>query len=240
MNRTTFQDFNFPIDGYAGDLYNGDGYSAIEKADPLVYKMLNWFAYVLERDLGAAWTYYTNKAGLTSCNKIVGMKNFIPLEIISESIFATFPVISLEPVSGNAEHDSFGHIITKTKFNFIFIMPSLIASKYNTIYPFIRAVDKVINTSLRLSYDQAYLDGYEQINADVLWQETNTEYGTLALGDERQSKNYPCLKIEFEVIEKEYTVSEEDDLEISNVNQQLDCSPLSIFNHFNDLKISVT
>lgn len=237
MNLTTFQDFSFPIDGYAGDGYNGDGYSAIEKADPLVYKLLNWFEYVLQRDLGAAWTYYMNKASLTSYNKIVGMKNFIPLEIISESIFGTFPVISLEPISGTTEKDSFGHIITKTRFSFNFIMPCLQVSKYNTMYPFIRAIDKVINTSLRLSYDQAFLDGYENINADVLYSETSTEYGTLSLGDERVSKNFPTVKIEFEVIEKENTLSVDEDFDVANINQQLDCSPLTIFDHFNNIQV---
>lgn len=200
---TTTEYSGFAIGNFVAPLTAATTHELLQDADPALYATLGFFQAMIATYLGARWDAEMTKAGLPA---LVGQVTtlaipFDPLPQLQQEGLAP-PFLAIFPVDETYAERSrnWGHVIANWKL--LFVMPPLTPAQYLQLYPFLRAVGKVIYDRLEQGHDPAWQadalfcaqGGIEQIRI------TSTRYGSIA---SLQTELYfPTLDMDLEVMER--------------------------------------
>lgn len=196
-NTINIQDIDIPLDGYD-----------VIHTDPVINSMMHYLRFCLQESLGAMWYSACTKVGkLDLRSNIVQQASYIPLQMISLNQFNKMPMLQIERTKSEVKNDSNFNIRFISTFAIHFILPAMESNQLTHLYPFMNDVSKVIFQSLKTNRNVNYTNvkgvlGGAAIFADFFYGENKVDFGSLELGDDRQSLIFPTLSLTVSGFEK--------------------------------------
>lgn len=211
------QNNKFSFDSATFPLATGTGNTVLADADPVSFKILQYFRGILQANLGARWVQEAAAAGLTHAN----LQNIIDGYVVADAICYPpgstlkqtdykFPLLSVYRNRENYAQMSTHHIVTESDFSIVWTLPPLNSpAQRNRIYPFLSAVSKTILFYAFSGSDPKYNNG------ELVWQEAGFAFALVEkaeigsfLGQDGQTE-FPSIKINFKVFEKNQFVPDD-------------------------------
>ena len=198
VNTITIQDISIPLDGY----------DCLAHTDPVIYSMMHFLRWSLQERLGGAWFNACTKVGATDMrSSIVAQASYVPLQMISLNQFNKMPMLQIERTKSEVKNDSNFNVRFISTFAIHFILPAMESNKLTHLYPFLNDVSKVVFQDLKTNRNVNYTNvkgvkGGAAVFADFFYGENKVDFGSLELGDDRQSLIFPTLSLTVSGFEK--------------------------------------
>lgn len=143
------------------------GYSLLRDADPAVFWALDFWAAVLQLDLGARWSVAATAAGLTSvaANIVQGKVPFDPGPYLTSDQFK-FPLLAVYRKSSKAKDQSEQWERTDDVWGVDFVLPTLTPAQAEQLLPALNAAKAVLVHRTTEGHHADYLAGAEVWDSD--------------------------------------------------------------------------
>ncbi len=193
----------FQIGAFVAPLTAATTNPLLQDADPALYQAINFFQAMLALYLGSRFDAEVTKSGLPDlAGKVSSLAiPFDPVPQLQQEGLAP-PFLAIFPVTETfAEHTrNWPHLVAHWRL--LYVLPPLTPAQFLQLYPFLRAVAKVIFDRNEQGHDPGYasdalfcaLGGIEQIAI------TDTHYGTIE--SLKTELYFPCLSMDLEVAER--------------------------------------
>jgi hypothetical protein len=168
--------------------------STLKTLDPIVYELIDFLQYWLNRELGSYFATTMSNLGLPYPS-IISPSNciFCPLQFVANQELQNVPLLVIDPIDEDEQDWTSVQKCNARKFEINYILAPLSAGLLTAVYPFLGAVNTLIKHVLYKNTK----DNTSLIFSNCDFKIGKSKYGAVTIGDSAgNGKLYPTVKIE--------------------------------------------
>ncbi len=160
----------FNIGGIAFPLATNTGNSLLQDVDPVIYRILDFYAQTIVLNLGARWNEQVILAGRPDLQNLdfftVGESTSYPVPGLLQENQYRFPLLQVYREKETYLQRSNAWYTVEGEIKVIFTLPPITSEQYEYLYPFLGGVSKCIIDRTFMGYDDKYNNGQVVIGPD--------------------------------------------------------------------------
>lgn len=160
----------FNIGGISFPLATSTGQSLLSDLDPVLFRILDFYANIISLNLGSRWNQQVVLAGRPDLQNLdfisVGEATAYPVAGLLKENQYRFPLLQVYRDKETYLHRSAAWYTVEGEIKIIFSLPPLSSEQYELLYPFLGGVTKVLIDRTFMGYDEKYNNSQVVIGPD--------------------------------------------------------------------------